>query len=147
MSTTPIALASINTLLQIGDGASPETFETVANVSSINGFSMSGMVVDVTSHSTGEPWRQKIVTLLDAGEIAFDLFFIPAAANHRLLLQTFFDRTAVSWRLVFPDPDTTTWEASGSISKFDNKAPVDGVDTAAIVISLTGVPNIPTDGA
>src|SRR5271166_2024974 len=61
---TIVAQPAINTFLQLGNGQSPETFTTVANVGTITGPGLSLNVVDVTSHSTGVPWRQKIGTLL-----------------------------------------------------------------------------------
>lgn len=140
------AQASQNTLLQRGDGLSPEGYKTVANVSSINGFSMSAKVEDVTSHSSGRPWRQKIPTLLDAGSLTFDIFFIPSSTNqptqtgHQELLFDFVNRITRDWRLVFPDAAATTWQATGFISKFNVLSPVDGVQKAAMTIELTGDP-------
>lgn len=139
-----------NTLLQRGDNQSPESYTTVANVSSINGFQLSAKVNDVTSHSTGNPWRQKIPTLLDAGSITFDLFFLPDSQGvqgnqrgHRDLLGDFVSRYTRDWRLVFPDPLATTWQAQGFISKFNQQAPVDSVLKAQIAIELTGDPIMP----
>ena len=71
------ARAAINTLLQVGNGSSPEAWTTVANVSSISGPGFSSQVEDVTTHSNANPWREKIPTLLDAGELSFEVFVHP----------------------------------------------------------------------
>lgn len=146
MATTPIAQPSINTLLQRGNGGSPETFTTIANVSSINGFSLAAMVVDVTSHSTGVPWRQKIPTLLEAGEIQADVFFVTDSAGHRALLNDFATRVTIDWRIVEPDTLASVFQCRMFISKMSMKAPVDGVTTASITWTATGDPIMPTTG-
>ena len=143
---TPIAQPSINTLLQRGNGQSPETFVTVANVSSIKGFSLSAHVVDVTSHSTGVPWRQKIPTLLDAGDLSADIFFITDSVGHRLLLNDFAIRRTGDWRYVEPDTLQTIFQCQMFFSKMDFTASVDGVTTAAITLTATGDPILPTAG-
>lgn len=143
MATIPAALAAINTLLMRGDGASPQAYETIANVSSINGLNLSANVVDVTSHSTGRPWRQKISTLKDAGELTADVFFIPGASNHQQLLDDFtaVPATISDWRIQFPDEEDTTWQCEGFVSKLSFKEPVDGVVTASLTITFTGEPD------
>lgn len=146
----PIALPAINTLLQVGSGTSPETFATIANVSSINGLSMSAQVVDVTSMSTGVPWREKVVTLLDAGDASFDVFWIPAAAFAKNLLTLFQERGAgtagvpIDFRLVFPDTMATTYSFAGFISKINFTEAVADVVKAACTITATGEPIFPS---
>ena len=148
MSAIPAALAAINTLLQVGDGNSPQNFLTVANIGDMNPFTMSTDVVDVTSHSTGVPWSQKFATLLNAGDITAPCFFVPSSTNsgtalgHEELLYLFTARAVRTWRIVFPDLGPTIWSCQGFLSKFSMKAPVKGVETADITITLTGQPTL-----
>lgn len=139
------AVPSFGTFLKIGDGVSPpdESFTTIAEVKNITGPSMSGNVVDVTTHSTGVPWRDKIVTLLDAGEISFDINFIPTAATHSYtsgLVKDFKNRTKRNFVLVFSDSASTTWAIAAYVSKFACTETVDGVITGAITLTITGQP-------
>src|ERR1035438_2610657 len=133
--STAIAQPAINTLLQLGNGASPEVYATVANVGSITGPGMSAQVVDVTSHSSGTPWREKITTLLDNGDLTFDVYFIPSDAGHKLLLSTFTGRLFSYFQIQFPDPGHTQWQFTGYISKFSTTEPVDNVIKAALTRS------------
>jgi len=148
MAAIPAALAAINTLLQVGDGNSPESYFTVANIGDMNMFTMSTDVVDVTSHSTGVPWSQKFATLLNAGEITAPCFFVPSSTNsgavlgHEELLYLFTSRAIRPWRIVFPDSGPTIWSCQGFMSKFSAKAPVKGVETADITITLTSEPTL-----
>lgn len=142
--TTAPAQPAINTFLQLGDEASPETFNTVANVGTITGPGLSLNVVDITSHSTGVPWREKIGTLLDQGDLTFDVYFIPNDAGHQALLAAFVSRATRDWQLSFPTtPARTVWGLHGFISKFSTSEPVDNVVKAALTITGTGEPAIP----
>lgn len=145
------AQPAINTLLQYNVNPSPDVWNTVANVSDYSGPSFTSTVVDVTSHSTGAPWRQKIITLLDAGDIPFKLFFIVGSTQHNALLKLFFDRgrdensagVPIDFRLVFPFTGSPTWYVSGFFKDFKFAIPVAGVIEASITLVLTDFPIIP----
>jgi Lambda phage tail tube protein, TTP len=150
-----IALPAINTLIQVGQGNSPETFFTIANVSSISGPQLSGNVVDVTSMSTGVPWRQKIITLLEGGDVSFDIFWIPELQSgngiegHVNLLTLFVQRglgqagAPIDFRLVFPDQDASTYTFQGFVQKLSLTEKVDDVVRAACTIVITGQVGFP----
>lgn len=153
--STPIAQPAIGVKLSYGNGSSPETYTLVSNDSDLTGLSMSATIVDVTSHSSSVvPWRQKVPTLLDPGDLQFKIFFIPGDAGHQQLLNFFATRgqTAgpspgagqpIDWKLVFPDTNATTWTFQGFITKFSTTNPVAGVVEAQLVITCTGNPGFP----
>ena len=147
------AQPAINTYLKIGNEGSPQIFNTIANIGDWTGPSFSGVLVDVTSHSTGAPWVQRIVTILDNGDISVPCFFVPSSpgsdgtANTPFghngtsgLLAVYTQRQLREYQVVFPDPANTTWYMAGYISKFSMKAAVKGVLTADVTFSLTGEP-------
>ena len=146
------AQPAINTLLKIASQGSPQVYNVIANVGDLSGPTMNGEVVDVTSHSTGSPWRQRIVTLLNPGEISLPLFFVPSSPGTNTpstpfghnastgLLSIFTSRTLMSYSLTFPDAAATTWYFEGYITNFSQTAPVAGVLTAQITITMTGDP-------
>ncbi len=149
-----IAQAAINTYLQLNNGGSPEVFSNVANVGDITGPTWAGAVVDVTSHSTSNAWRQKIVTLLDPGTISTKCYFIPndaTSGGHQYLLSIFFNRglptapqVQCDWRLSWPTvPSRTVLSFSSFISKFSITAPVASVLEAALELVLVGEPAYP----
>lgn len=70
------------TLFKIGNGASPETFSTVAQMRSISGPSASGVEQDITTHSTAGNWKEKAVVLLDGGTIGFPANYDSAETTH-----------------------------------------------------------------
>ena len=151
MSTTAIGIPAINTLLQYGNGLSPEGWTTVANIGDLGGPQMDSTVQDVTSQSTGNYWRQKITTLLDAGSLTAPIYFVPGDAGHQALLEIYAGRSGNTgqptfWRVLFPVAAGTPqigWVFTGWLKKFAMKMPVAGVIEAAIEIVFTGPPNIP----
>jgi hypothetical protein len=111
----------------------------------MEGPTMEGEVVDVTSHSTNVPWRQKIVTLLNAGNLAIPLFFIPTEAGHSFsnpegLGYVFTHRQERWYRFTFADATPTIWYIRGYISTFNLTAPVAGVYTAQVTFEWTSQP-------
>ncbi len=147
------ALPAINTLFKIANEGSPLTFNVIANVGDLTGPTMSGAVVDVTSHSTASPWRQKIVTLLDNGDITLPLYFIPSSPGSdgtpstpeghngtNGLLSVFTQRQLREYSITFPDAAATTWYFQGYITKFSMTAKVAGVLEATCTFTFTSEP-------
>lgn len=136
------AIAAYGTLLKRGDGGSPETFTTIAEVKSISGPNMSSDVIDVTTHSSAAAgaWREKIASLIDPGELSFDINLIPASSGHISLRTDFVNRTKRNFKIQFPDVGLTTWSVEGIVTGFECEAPTDDVLAASITITITKAP-------
>ncbi len=149
---TQSALPAINTLLQYGNGGSPEVFTTIANVGDIPGPSMSATKVKTTSHSTGNPWGTSIPTVLEAGEAGVPVFYVAGSVTHLFLLNEFRTRTIRNWRVTWPGTGNPTpandlyFQCEGYISGFKFDSPVEGVQKATVQWTWTGQPIIPTTG-
>ena len=157
MGVPKVAVPAIGTLLQIGNGASPEVFYSIANIGDISGPSTSAAVVDVTSHtSTSAPWRLKIPTLLDPGEITLPLYIDPASgapatagnfwgANFTAGLGRLFanrgNGPGVPYNVKIVYIDGTVDEFQAFVTKYSRKSPVAGVYTGDVTLTLTGVPS------
>ena len=139
------AIPAFGTFLKIGDGGGTENFTTIAEVKSITGPTMSAKIDDVTTHSTGTPWREKLATLLDAGTVAFALNFIPtdATQSHSTgLIKDFENRTKRNFKIVFPNGASTTWAFSAFVADFKCDSPVDGVLGANLTLNISGPPTL-----
>jgi hypothetical protein len=139
------AINSFGTLLKRGDGGSPESFATIAEVLDISGPGLKANTEDVTNHGSSGGYEEIIVTTLAAGDVKFDLNFQPVAATHSQtsgLLLDFKNKTKRNFQLVFPDSGTTTWAFSGYVTGFEPKAPVKGKLSATVTLSLTGAPTL-----
>lgn len=142
----PDALAAYGTQLKLGDGAGPpENFTTIAKVRDITGPGISLATEDVTAHDSPGAWREKIATLLDAGQVTFDIVYKPVGATHGNvtgLLRDIRSRIARSFQAVFPDSGSTTWEFTAYVTQFQPTAPVPGALTAAVTLEITGQPTL-----
>ncbi|MEV4672165.1 phage tail tube protein [Actinomadura sp. NPDC049382] len=129
------------TALQRGDGATPtEVFTTIANVTSINPPSMERETLDVTAHDTANGWREFVGGLKDGGEVSADVNYDPA--EHDVLVADFDDENPRNYRIVFPDPDATTWSFSAILTGFEPEAPFDDKLAASLTWKVTGKPTL-----
>ena len=138
-------LAAKGTLLKMGDGASPEVFTTIAEVTGIEVGKMSAKMLDMTNHSSEDGWAEKLPGILEAGQVSFDINFIPTATTHGLsagLLKMLQNRTLKNYRVTFPDSPATSWTFAGYVAEFHPSAPVDGKLSAKVTIELTGKPTL-----
>lgn len=146
MSAIPSGLGAINTLLQYGNGASPEVWTTVVNVGDISGFDLKMAHVKTTSHSTGNPWDTKVPTVGDAGQLSFPVFYIPQSSSHAFLLNEIANRIIRPWRMVWALSGGVAWQCDGFIVGVKGEAKVADVEKAMLTIELTGDPVLPTTG-
>lgn len=111
-TTSPIAaaIAVEGTLLQLGDGESPENFYTVANVEDWNEPNKTE-TVDVTN--VGNLFRARMATLLDMGQAKFKIFWVMTETTHyndtnappqaNGLRYMWRNRILGTWQIVYPD--------------------------------------------
>jgi hypothetical protein len=127
-------LAAAGTLFQIGNLTSPESWQSVANVSDITGPSLAATVVDVTSHTSPTiPWRQKLVTLLDLGQTTIKLFWYPTDPTQNNtpssfvggLRYIFINRVKIPVRFLHVDGTYDSYWVF--ITKLTSNAPIAGV--------------------
>jgi hypothetical protein len=138
------ALSSFGTLLKIGNGGSPtETFTTIAEVRDISGFAFALATEDVTNHDSAG-WREHIPTIIEAGEVTFDINFKGDATQgfgSGSLYDDMVDKTKRNFQLVLPAGvgaanDTAAFTAY--VTGFELSAPVEGVLSAAVTLQVTG---------
>lgn len=145
--TTSPALASEGTLLQMGNGSSPESWQTVANVGDISGPAFDSTIVDVTSHSSQAPFRQKIPTLLDIGATTFKCFWVMTNPTHMNALTggfpgiryAYFNRELIQIRLKYTD-GTSSDAFNCYVTKLGQMATVAGVYEMNVTLTGTGSP-------
>ena len=138
------ALAAYGVLLKIGNGATSETFATIAEVRDIEGPELELEAKEVTSHDSGG-WREYIGTLLTGGEVSFDLNFIPTSATQSYssgLIEDMVSRTKRNFNLVFSDTGATTWAFTALVTGFKPSAAVEDELAAEVTLQITGAPTL-----
>jgi predicted secreted protein len=137
-----MTIPSHGTLLQIGDGATPtEAFATIAKIKDISGPNFNRGTHDASTQTTD--WGEIVPGLKQPGEVTFDINFIPTDSTHDHstgLLKDFVDGTKRNWKIIWPDSGSTDWQFAAYITSFEPTAPVDGLLTASLTLSLTGDP-------
>ncbi|MEU3161409.1 phage tail tube protein [Streptomyces griseoincarnatus] len=128
--------------LKRGDGAEPEVFTKIADVTSLNPPNISRETLDVTSHDSPNGWMQFLGSLKDPGEVSADVNYQPS--EHDLLVSDFEDATPRNYQIVFPDADVTTWEFPAILTAFEPETPYDDKATASLTWKVSGKPTITT---
>jgi len=139
------AISSFGTLLKIGDGLSPESFTTIAEVTDISGPGLELDAIEATSHSSTGGYKEFIGGLLDGGEVSFEISFIPTNATHSYtsgLIYALRNRTVRNFQLVFPNVGATTWAFAALVTGFEPKEPVDDKLSASVTLKITGQPTL-----
>lgn len=125
----------------IGNGASPETFTVVANVTDIT-LPFSAKTVDVTNVSNN--WQAEIPTLLQYGKISMKVFWVMEEVTHRNavtgnvrgLWYIFLNKILADHQFIFPDGNTSTSAFKAYVTEFSVSAKTGGVFEATV--TLTG---------
>lgn len=138
------AQSGFGTQLQMGDGADPEVYTTIAEVKDIGGPEYETGVHDVTNQSSPGAVREKLAGLINAGAVNFDVNWNPSNATHDAstgLLAKQLARKAVSFRLVWPQyepAERCTFDAL--VVNFSGTSPVDDPMNASVELDITGLP-------
>lgn len=135
-------LDGFGTALARGNGATPEVFATIADVTNISAPGLARETYDVSSHDSPDGWREHIGGLKDAGEVSLDINYKPA--NHDVLIADLDDDEPRAYKLVFPDG--TEWALQLILTGLEPSAPHDGQLTGTVTFKVNGKPDI-TPGA
>lgn len=136
MSTS--AIASQGMLLSVGDGASPEVYTSISDISDISGPDGSAGEIEVTDlSSTAKEFKRG---LTDNGSISTTMMFIPANTQHAQLRSDFNSSTEVarSYRISFTDSPRTLWTFNAYVSTFSVTNSLDGVTTSNVTLRVKG---------
>jgi hypothetical protein len=138
------AYSSFGTLLSVDDGGGV-SFTTIGAVRDISGPAMTTDTEDATTHSSAGGFAETLPTLRHAGEVTFDILFDPSDATHdgtTGLLSLQASRAKRSFRMAMPTNPAKRWNFQGYITGVSIAAPVSGMLTASITITITSQPTI-----
>jgi hypothetical protein len=136
--------------LQVGNGASPEVFESIADVVSITPGDMNTAVIEKTHLRSLEAHREKMAGLRDSGPFTAQLNWRPGHESQSNagggsgsfasggLIRMWRNRTTHNFRIVLNDSPTTYWPFRGFISKFQ-PGEIGGDEKIACTVEITPV--------
>lgn len=139
------AKSSFGTYLKLGDGGTTETFATIAEVKDIKGPKLTLNTEDVTSHDSTDGWAETIGTILEGGDVSFDVNWLPANATQSFtagLLKDMVGRTKRNFQLIVPAAASLTWAFTALVTEFQPDLPVKGAQVASIKLQISGKPTL-----
>jgi hypothetical protein len=136
------AQGGFGTLLKVGDGGTPETFTTIAEVLDLDGPEIMQDTEEVTNQSSPDGHKERIPTgINDTGPITFQVNWIVQGATHNAttgVAAMARDGQTHNFQLVWPDAAHTTWSGPGVVKSFKPGAPVNGVLRGDVTIEPSG---------
>ena len=135
MSTSALTSQGMTLAIQ-NTTVSPNAYQTIGEVSNINGPGGSAQVIDVTDLASTA--KEKKMGLPDEGQITFDINFIPTDTQHALLRTARSNRTLTSFRITFTDSPATTWTFNAYVTSFPMTNGVDDVTKGNVTLEVTG---------
>lgn len=127
------------TLFKIGNGATPEVFTTVAEVTSITPPGMSRDAIDATHEESPGAWREFVGGLKDGGEVQLELNFVPGSAT-TILLMAELDANPGNKQIVFPGGQIFSFVAL--CTALEPEAPLDDKMVASATYKVSGQPTL-----
>lgn len=119
-------------------GGVAEAFTTVAEVTNISGPSESLETIDATHMTSPGARREYIASLLDSGEVSFDLNFLPSDANQNGVRNDISNRVRRRWQIVWTDESLTTYEFDGFVVQWEPSAQIDDKLAVSASLKVTG---------
>jgi hypothetical protein len=135
------AFSSFGTFLKKGDGGTPETFATIAEVGDIDGPDMSLATEETTHHGSVNGWDEFVGTILSGGEVSFPVNFLPSDPTQdgvTGLQADMKNRTKRNFQIVYPDPGANGFAFKALVTGCKPKAPVKGKLSADVKLKITG---------
>lgn len=116
------------------------TWTDIGGMRDLGGPGTTGETTDVTCHSSPGRARQFVKTLIDNGEISFDLVFDPEDTGGQADLEAqSVLPTAKDYRVVFNTANAKTWQMSCYVTNFETNQPVEGEISASVTLKVNGV--------
>ncbi|MEU0761580.1 phage tail tube protein [Streptomyces microflavus] len=130
-------LDAFGTQLQRGDGAGPEVFTAIANVTDITPPAIERETLDVTTHGSPDQWREHIGGLKDGGEVSIDINYDPRI--HDVLVDDLDDPNPRSYKVLWPGT-LGDWSFKAILKGFEPEAPHDDKLAASLTFKVSGKP-------
>lgn len=129
------------TLFASGNGASPEVFTTLGEVTNITPPGWSRDTVDATHELSPGAHREFIAGMADPGEVSLDLNFVPGGAARAALeaeKALTGSSAAITRKITYPDGSYLTF--TGILTAVEDEAPIDDKMASTVTFKVSGAP-------
>lgn len=126
--------------------ASGASYTTIAQIRNLEGPSVENSEVDATCLDSTDNYREFLLSLLDPGNVSFDIAWDSTLASHVVLTNGLNNRNVHNFRIVLANStaSTNTIYFNGRVMSFQPTFPVDDLQTASVGLRLTGPVRWPT---
>lgn len=138
-----MALEAMGTSLQYGNGATPEVFTSVAEITDMGGPSMKRDAIETTHHQTTSHYRTFLPGLRDGGEVTFSInvdFSLTSQDELTGLVAQYNNDVAHNYRILYPQSASEGWAFSGFLIGIDLKNPIDDKISGDVTLKISGKP-------
>lgn len=131
-------LKSQGTGIYLGDGASPQVYTEIAQVTNISGPDGSANEIDVTTLDSAA--KEYLIGLADEGNVTLDVVFDSAttATQHAALRTARNNGTTQHFQIRLTDSPRTTLTFDGLVSAFSLDVQTDDAIRASYTLRITG---------
>lgn len=129
------------TLFASGNGASPEVFTTLGEVTNITPPGWSRDTVDATHELSPGAHREFIAGMADPGEVSLDLNFVPGGSARAALeaeKALTGSSAAITRKITYPDGSYLTF--TGILTGVEDEAPIDDKMASTVTFKVSGAP-------
>jgi len=136
-----MAVTSIGTVFNYGDGGGPEVFTALGEVTGVSHDGGSTNFDDITDLS--DIWVERLATNIDPGTVTVDVIYDSDATGIKALRADWTARTLRNFQIVYSD--TSQEDLTGYIVSMPRESAVGRAVRGSLTIQLTGAPTF-TDG-
>lgn len=134
--------AGLGTILSRGNGATPEVFTAVPQVTALDGPKMDSNLIDATTLE--DTFEQFVQGVNKPGMVTFDLVWDPQNAQHKGIENDYVNKTRRNWTITWPDAGSTVNTFTAFVKSFGNKAGPKATLSIAVELQMTGAPGLVT---
>lgn len=141
MSTN--AMLGYSTLFKTGNGATPEVFTTVSEVTNITPPSISRDAPDATHEESPDGWREFIGGLKDGGDVSIDMNFDPGGTDiASFLAELDLEGAAAAKNRRIEFPDGSYFAFAAILTGVEPDAPIDDKLALSCTFKVSGKPTL-----
>ncbi len=130
------------TLLKRGDGGSPESFTTLANIVSVSGPNETLEALDATHMESTGAAKEFIGGLIDGGEVSAQLRYDPNHATHQNLKADLVSRVLRNFQVYFPVSGGKTASFAALVTGVSRESEVSGQLMTTVTLKISGLVTI-----
>jgi predicted secreted protein len=133
------AVDAFGTKWAMGDGAGPEVFTDVADVTNIGILDVKVDTIETSTHDSAEQWREFIGGMKDAGELKMEVNYDPAA--HGVIFDAI-GGDPRNHKITLVDAGAAVVTFAAVITGFQAGAPYDDKMSGSVTLKVSGKPTI-----